>query len=216
MVLGDLNTRLDRLTGDSKRNERAKNFADWIGSKGLTLWNAELAYGIPTHFSVRGTSIIDFFLSRRANFLNVDLRIHEQHALGSDHHLCELSFEPVSSIPQLPVASATRKLWRLSRLKKQEVHEKYVSSFEAKTGMLRGEIQSAIQEDNVSPCPAQMESFVERLTTSIYEALDCSVGRAQPHPKCAKWFWNDHLQQLAERRQRLYQRWRRFSNHLER
>ncbi|ORZ03104.1 Endonuclease/exonuclease/phosphatase, partial [Syncephalastrum racemosum] len=48
IILGDLNTRMRILLGDERDNRRRSHLQSWVFNFGLNVWNAELAYGIPT------------------------------------------------------------------------------------------------------------------------------------------------------------------------
>ena len=76
ILCGDFNSRLGSLTGDfttrggtqvSCVTERGSLFTKLIIDNGLTLWNQQLGYGVPTYLTGAGhhekSSIIDFFLS---------------------------------------------------------------------------------------------------------------------------------------------------------
>ncbi|KAI9018151.1 hypothetical protein CLU79DRAFT_837356 [Phycomyces nitens] len=99
--------------------------------------------------------------------------IHDELALDSDHHLCELSFQPVC-ISQLPTANYVRRLWKLQRLAIKEVKTKYQRRFEVDSGTLQREIQQTL-EDNPPSCPVVLEDFTERLNETIYKSLDDST-----------------------------------------
>ncbi|OAD74232.1 hypothetical protein PHYBLDRAFT_144683 [Phycomyces blakesleeanus NRRL 1555(-)] len=142
----------------------------------------------------------------KEQFHDMQMKIHDELALDSDHHLCELSFQPVF-IPQLPTENSVRRLWKLQRLEIEEVYKKYQRRFEVGSGTLQREIQQTLEDTSIS-CPVVLEAYSERLNETIYKALDDSVGRASPRPKVWKNFWNAELQHLADRRQELY-RWRR-------
>ena len=205
---------MGELVGDAREGTRTRALQAWISTYDLNLWNAELAFGKPTFRGSQGSSIIDFFLSRRAQFQDPHMCIRDDLSLSSDHHLCELSFVHVN-IPRLPAATAGRRTWKLQRLSDPDVCSLYIQRFTEETGPLLGEIQQT-QVDDPSSRPAVIEDFARRLNEAIYKALDDSVTRSQSRPKSWKWFWTAELQQLADRRQLLYQRWRRCGPNLER
>ncbi|KAG1172414.1 hypothetical protein G6F35_016867 [Rhizopus arrhizus] len=102
---------------------------------GLTCWNTELAYGIPTYnahtrfSSLTGNhyrSIIDLFLSTQ-ELHNAHLRVHDDISLGSDHSPLTLSclVPPPPALPNHP-----RLLWNLSRLSEHDCT--YVQLFKDK------------------------------------------------------------------------------------
>ncbi|KAG1031772.1 hypothetical protein G6F43_013889 [Rhizopus delemar] len=79
---------------------------------GLTCWNTELAYGIPTYnvhtrfSSITGNhhqSVIDLFLSTQ-ELHNAQLKVHDDLSLGSDHSPLTLSclVPPPSPSPNHP------------------------------------------------------------------------------------------------------------------
>ncbi|KAG0162868.1 hypothetical protein DFQ29_003612, partial [Apophysomyces sp. BC1021] len=118
LFLGDFNIRLAGRTGDNcGTSDRRRDFEAWLDKHGLTIWNAELAYGVRTFTSGRGSSIIDYFISTAEQFIAPELTIRDDvDVLQSDHHLCELSFLPAASIPALPPTDSVRRQWRLQRL----------------------------------------------------------------------------------------------------
>ncbi|KAG0162030.1 hypothetical protein DFQ30_004400, partial [Apophysomyces sp. BC1015] len=217
LYLGDFNIRLAGRTGDARGTpQRRKTFEEWLDNNGLMLWNAELQYGVPTFDNGVGKSIIDYFISLNTNFLDPDLVIHSDiDLLRSDHHLCEFSFIPNNLIPPLPPTNAARKQWRLQRLEDPKVKERYVSLF---TDCIAPALEDArhLLCHSHTPDAARLEDLVERMNESIYSSLEQSVGRAKPRPNSWKWFWTAELDQLVKERRRLYQRWRRMHDDLER
>ncbi|KAL1932236.1 hypothetical protein VTP01DRAFT_9292 [Rhizomucor pusillus] len=224
IVLGDLNTRMGSLTGDCKQTaRRTPALKQWMSTHDLTLWNAELARGQPTYSAMRrpgyharpvlSESIIDFFLSMPDNMFDPRMKIHTGLGL-SDHHLCELSFVPVN-MSRLPAATAQRLTWNLQRLKKPAMLDRYQTRFEELSGALLGDIRTCLNANDVSLSTDRMEGFVDHLNTVIYQTLDDTVGRTRPRLNSHKDFWNDHLQRLADRRQRWYKRWRRLRHDIE-
>ncbi|KAF7720609.1 hypothetical protein EC973_006994 [Apophysomyces ossiformis] len=129
LLLGDFNIRLAERTGDARGTpSRRAAFEEWIDNHGLTIWNAELAWGTPTFDNERGQSIIDYFLFTRPQFLKSHLEIRDDlDLLQSDHHLCQFTFLPASTIPPLPSTNAVRQQWRLQRLADPKVKERYVN-----------------------------------------------------------------------------------------
>ena len=219
IFLGDLNSRLGSFTGDTRTNNRNHALSTWISTNDLTLWNAELAFGEPTYSVVKNNgrlyqSVIDFFISMRDHVLDPRMKIHTGLGL-SDHHLCELSFVPVN-LSRLPAATAPRRTWRLQRLKDPEVLERYTDRIREAIGPLKEDIQNTLQDNDLQPSADVVEAHVTRLNELIYDALDKSVGQTRPQSDTHKWFWNDTLQQLADRRQKFHKRWLRLRNNLER
>ncbi|OAD73975.1 hypothetical protein PHYBLDRAFT_64923 [Phycomyces blakesleeanus NRRL 1555(-)] len=207
------------MTGDTRGGLRSEIMANWISSKDLTLWNLELAFGIPTYERVHTSggvfkSIIDFFLLREEQFHDMQMKIHDELALDSDHHLCELFFQPVF-IPQLLTENSVCQLWKLQRLEIKEVYKKYQRRFEVGSDTLQQEIQQTLEDTSIL-CPVVLEAYSQRLNETIYKALDDSVGRVSPRPKVWKNFWNAELQHLADQRQELYHWQRRVGNDFER
>ncbi|KAG1441745.1 hypothetical protein G6F55_013161 [Rhizopus delemar] len=49
VVCGDFNARHQHLLGDSRTTTRGIKLFGWILENGMTCWNAQLAYGIPTY-----------------------------------------------------------------------------------------------------------------------------------------------------------------------
>ncbi|KAG2222789.1 hypothetical protein INT45_011599, partial [Circinella minor] len=220
IFLGDLNSRLGSFTGDTRTNNRNHALSTWISTNDLTLWNAELAFGEPTYSVVKNNghlyqSIIDFFISMQDHVLDPRMKIHTGLGL-SDHHLCELSFVPVK-LSQLPAATAPRRTWRLQRLKDPEVLERYTDRIREAIGPLKEDIQNTLQDNDLQPSADVVEVHVTRLNELIYDTLDKSVGRTCPQSDTHRWFWNDTLQQLADRRQKFHKQWLlRLRNNLER
>ena len=219
IVLGDLNVRLKSMTGDARYTpSRHHALTLWMSTNDLTVWNAELAFGLPTFETVRTgrhmKSIVDYFISMRGNLLDPRMTIHSDLGL-SDHHMCELSFVPVN-MSQLPASTAPRRSWRLQRLQDPEVLTRYTDRFQELTGTLMEDIQQTLENDAMLPRADVLEGHVQSLNEALYTALDSSVGRSRPPLNSHKWFWSDHLQHLADRRQQASARWRRFRNDLER
>ncbi|KAL0582238.1 hypothetical protein ABG067_007932, partial [Albugo candida] len=118
----------------------------------LTLWNKELAYGIPTY--LRGSanndteysSIIDFFLSNNS-IMNPYMEINNEASLGSDHKPVFFSF--IHSLPPPPLVTLhPRKLWNIQK-------------FKYKT-----------EKNNNMQNPMQ-----ELISSAMYESLDATVKK---------------------------------------
>ncbi|KAG1444316.1 hypothetical protein G6F56_010350 [Rhizopus delemar] len=122
IVCGDFNARHQHLLGDSRTTTRGIRLFSWILENGMTCWNSQLSYGIPTFCSQgrvnattgeRFNSVIDLFLSSQ-QLVNPTMLVHEDLSLGSDHHPVSLSC--VLPPPPPPPPAHPRLLWNLSRL----------------------------------------------------------------------------------------------------
>jgi hypothetical protein len=113
MRLGDFDTRLGDYLGDHRTtNPRTNFFHNWITTNNAHVWNRSLAFGLPTHQSNLGTSIIDFFISKHDIFSNSpSLVVEELINLNTNHHLlkftCQLRVHPT---PTPPASAPPRRL----------------------------------------------------------------------------------------------------------
>lgn len=205
IILGDLNTRLGSLVGDSRDNNRIHHFTNWLHHYNLTLWNQSLAYGQPTFETNRGSSIIDFFLSPLGPLTATHLQIHADYNLNSDHHLCSITFHLPSPIAPLPPPSHIRFQWKLQRLQDEDVCNKYIQDFTTNLAPILPDLDQLCQRR--SPSNYLIQFIGTQLNKAIYRALDTSVTRGTVRNKNWKWFWNDTLQQLAQQRQHSYRQW---------
>ncbi|KAG1624292.1 hypothetical protein G6F44_012817 [Rhizopus delemar] len=125
IICGDFNARHREWLGDHRTSTRGIALHSWVVENGLTCWNTELAYGIPTYnvhtrfSSITGNhhqSVIDLFLSTQ-ELHNAQLKVHDDLSLGSDHSPLALSclVPPPSPSPNHP-----RLLWNLSRLSEHD------------------------------------------------------------------------------------------------
>ncbi|KAG1449780.1 hypothetical protein G6F46_010860 [Rhizopus delemar] len=104
--------------GDHRTSTRGIALHSWVVENGLTYWNTELAYGIPTYnvhtrfSSLTGNhhqSVIDLFLSTQ-ELHNAQLNVHDDLSLGSDHSPLTLS----CLVPPPPLSpNHLRLLWNL-------------------------------------------------------------------------------------------------------
>lgn len=132
IALGDFNTRLGPYTGDTRStNHRCNYLLNWLTIHQVNLWNRICTFGQHTFENNRGTSIIDFVISRRNIFCNTPvLSVEKNQNLNSDHHLVHFSFR-LEQQPQLlsPTLAHTRRLWNLQRLQEKEIHNLYCATF---------------------------------------------------------------------------------------
>lgn len=125
ILCGDFNARMGTYLHDKNTyNNRYVPFRNFIAQQGLTLWNRELALGIPTYLKgssnsdTEHSSIIDFFLTMddQTTFGNPYMEINVDSSLGSDHKLVFFSF--IHSLPPPPLISLhPRKLWNINKFK---------------------------------------------------------------------------------------------------
>lgn len=223
ILCGDFNARLGSTLGDHAENERASYFREFIANNGLTIWNQQLAYGIPTYIKGSSThgivkkSIIDLVITNQTSFVtDPQMQIRTDLSLGSDHKLVYFSFIFHTTPPEAPTLHP-RKLWKIKKLEintdNQHIREHYQQLISIATQPIIQELDdymNDIQED--APAIEDPEHFVdridERLTNTIYEALDASVGAKQPRPKHWKWFFTEEIQGKIQERERHYRRWR--------
>ncbi|CDH61347.1 hypothetical protein RO3G_14949 [Lichtheimia corymbifera JMRC:FSU:9682] len=216
LVFGDLNARLGSRLGDRRTNGRAPILEEWLLHHGLHIWNETLAFGQAT-FEKQGVgrSIIDLFISHTSAIAAPSLEIHGNQSLSSDHHLCTLSFYPTLSVPRLPTPNAPRLHWKLQRLKEDPVRILYVEEFRRLSQPIAALLSDHRRQDHESD-PEAIDNIGRMLTEAIYTALDNSVTRGEDRPKSWKWFWTNDLQELADRREEAYRRWRNTPATLER
>ncbi|KAG2228702.1 hypothetical protein INT48_004014 [Thamnidium elegans] len=69
------------------------------------------------------------------------------------------------------------------------------------------------QDNKVEPLFEQPSPSINLINTTIVEsiqqALDSSVGEQKKRKKHRRWFWNEHLQEEATKREQLYKKWNR-------
>ncbi|KAG1125809.1 hypothetical protein G6F42_008371 [Rhizopus arrhizus] len=194
ILCGDFNARLGSTLGDHAENERASYFREFIANNRLTIWNQQLAYGIPTYIKGSSThgivkkSIIDLVITNQTSFVtDPQMQIRTDLSLGSDHKLVYFSFIFHTTPPEAPTLHP-RKLWKIKKLEintdNQHIREHYQQLIFIATQPIIQELDdymNDIQED--APAIEDPEHFVdrinERLTNTIYEALDASRNHQQ-------------------------------------
>lgn len=223
LICGDFNARLGDLTGDTITNARGTQMKRWLAEHALKVFNAELAFAIPTYYNFNPSSnvvkksVIDLFITPSpAIFSLPSISVESDLSLDSDHRLLSLSF---SLDPAFLASSDTfdsdcpplRRLWNLSRLQEADVHRLYVQLFAQKLLSLRGEADLLLIVDRIADPSATINSLSNRLNGCIYEALDLSIGLQLPRPAYWKKYWNSELSAVAAYRDDCYKRWRRSS-----
>ncbi|KAK4520598.1 Pyrimidine nucleotide transporter, mitochondrial [Mucor velutinosus] len=145
ICLGDFNTRLGSFTGDTRStNPRSNYLLNWLTVHQANLWNRISTFGQPTFESNRGTSIIDFVISRPNIFsANPLLSIESDINLNSDHHLVQFSFKLHQQPQLLPTSTlaGSRRLWNLQRLEEKDVFELYRKNFFSNIFKLQQEVK---------------------------------------------------------------------------
>ncbi|KAI8050677.1 hypothetical protein BDF21DRAFT_350955 [Thamnidium elegans] len=218
---GDFNARMGILTGDyrttnttqtPRTNNRGNLMLPLIINNGLTLWNEKLCYGIPTYLT--GTtnsttnvksSIIDFFLTTTTDkFLCPEMSIATDLSLGSDHKLVTFGFQYQFNQPTVTTEQQhPRKLWKIKKLKPKE--KRYINNYRDKIIFF---FQNRVEPLFEQPSPS-INLINTTIVESIQQALDSSVGEQKKRKKHWRWFWNEHLQEEATKREQLYKKWNR-------
>lgn len=169
ICLGDFNTRLGVYTGDSRTsNPRCNYLLNWLSTHQVNLWNRSCTFGKPTFESNRGTSIIDFVISRSNIFSdNPSLTIESDDNLNSDHHLVNFTFR-LQQQPQLlsTTLANTRRLWNLQRLKEKEVYDLYRKTFYSNIFKLHQEVKHFMayqQQQHQHLFPATSDTTAKQL-----------------------------------------------------
>lgn len=144
LALGDFNTRLGPITGDSRLTApRASYFSNWLRANQVTLWNQVLSFGEPTFESNLGKSIIDYVISKNSIFSSVPtLSVDSELNLNTDHHVLRFQFSATVQPQPLPQAQHGRKIWKLQRLKEDDVHLLYQRLFDSNIFPLHQEVKS--------------------------------------------------------------------------
>ncbi|CAO3652148.1 unnamed protein product [Mucor hiemalis] len=155
LALGDFNTRLGPITGDSRLTApRASFFNNWLRVNHVSLWNQILTPGQYTFESNLGKSIIDFFISKSNIFSSVPkLSIESELNLNTDHHLLCFNFSAIAQPQPLPQTTHGRKIWKLQRLNEDEVNLLYQQLFHTNLFSLHQEVKSYFRN--------QVEEFSE-------------------------------------------------------
>jgi hypothetical protein len=227
IVLGDFNTRLGSIVGDTKSNSRRTPFLEWVQRHDLHIWNTTHAKGKCTFENHQGKSIIDFFISPYNLIPNPSsLHIHSDVTVGSDHYLCSMELPlPGNIIQKIKEKNASpppRQIWRLAKFEEWEVRDSYIDHFTTISAPLYDNLMSVYQQLTSStssssastinfgtPRPKDIEVYTEELNQSIYSALDLTVGRTGNRPSDWNWYWNKHLDDIAQQRTKLFRRWKR-------
>lgn len=55
----------------------------------------------------------------------------------------------------------------------------------------------------------EIDDIENNLWTSIYESLDATINKQTPRQKQWKWFWTAELQNISEKREKVYRKWKR-------
>jgi hypothetical protein len=227
IVLGDFNTRLGSIVGDTKSNSRRTPFLEWVQRHDLHIWNTTHAKGKCTFENHQGKSIIDFFISPYNLIPNPSsLHIHSDVTVGSDHYLCSMELPlPGNIIQKITEKNASpppRQIWRLAKFEEWEVRDSYIDHFTTISAPLYDNLMSVYQQltsstssssaSNINfgtPRPKDIEAYTEELNQSIYSALDLTVGRTGNRPPDWNWYWNKHLDDIAQQRTKLFRHWKR-------
>ncbi|KAI9272951.1 Endonuclease/exonuclease/phosphatase [Phascolomyces articulosus] len=211
---GDFNARMSSFIGDTAYNTRGRKFEHWLLSHQLWLWNKELAYGKPTFIRASGTSIIDLFLSTNL-VTNPQIKIDEDLSLDSDHKLVHFNFDldptsPTNAAQQLP---PPRRLWRLSKLKNEQIRDQYTDLFSTliapiNTSMLN--IINTMEATNTTATTVHQE--IDKITNDfysvLYTSLDTSLGPTPGGYIRRTTLWTVELQRLWDHRELCYKKWR--------
>lgn len=151
ICFGDFNSRLGQITGDTKfTNPRGNFFRSWLATNQVQLWNSLLTPGEVTFENQSGSSIIDYFISKKKIFqTQPDMYIESKINLNSDHHLLTFTFNTTVHPKLLPPKLGNiRRLWKLQRLEDPEIHDLYQNKFFSRTLKLRQEIRFFIQHQH--------------------------------------------------------------------
>ena len=214
IICGDLNARLDAVTGDSVANARGSLLLRWCEERGLSILNSSLAHGVPTFLSFRGNrvqqSVIDYFLTNMVPLRSPRMQVAAELSLGSDHKLMSLSFDypvPVDHPIEPDHSSPARRLWNLSRLQEDDTRKLYVETFKSLAPPLVEKLSSI--KSRPPPTIPPIDDLNDAVNEAIYSALDKTVGSRPTRPAHWKTFWNESLQELADAREHYYRKWRR-------
>lgn len=203
---GDFNARVGSFVGDHFTDPRGTQFYQWIAANGLTLWNKELACGQPILYRRNGSSIIDWFLSTNP-LPNPQLTIRDDLSLDSDHKMLHLSFTLPRTDCLNSVPAPGRRLWRLHRLRDENIRDLYVAEFTRLVDPLAQQLDQFIT--TVPRQPPPIYDLTARVYEGLYTALDNSVQPVHHRSsRPGKWFWTDELQAAVDHSEKCYRKWR--------
>ena len=166
VVLGDLNMRLGKASGDKISNGRAGTIGAWLQEKGLQF--ASDGKNEPTCIVGPGaTSIVDYvYFDPKVSA--TDYYVVDADELGSDH---QLIWVEISSIIPPPPVTIVYEAWNLFRLQRGDVRQRYGQHFhqhEAREFSAQATAPFETQEE-LDRCYAEMMQCVIR-------SAKCCVG----------------------------------------
>ncbi|KAI9243685.1 hypothetical protein EDC94DRAFT_630509 [Helicostylum pulchrum] len=219
ILCGDFNARLFTFTGDTASNARGTQFKTWLEDREMSVLNATLAYGLPTFRrmmqDVEHTSIIDLFITNNLNILQRPaITIYSDLTMGSDHCLSSFTFDLDLDVNDTndPQTVNPRRTWKLSKLREADVCVEYVRQFKIKADPIHDTLSKVCRR--LTDCPAtavspNFDAIHNILCSTIYSALDSTVGNKPQRAPHHKKYWTTELQTSADYRAQCYKKWRR-------
>lgn len=207
LYCGDFNARLGDRVGDHAITPRGYKLISWLDTTGQTLWNAELAHGLPTNYRHHGTSIVDLFFGD-TDLLNPQMLIRDDLSLDSEHKIVYLTFTPAHA-PLTYSQEPMRKTWFMQQLKHPVKYDAYVNAFAEAIAPVTARLEHYM-ESPVDGITVPIDDLTTDLNNAIYDSLDKTLGRkGNKAYSRLKWFWTPELDQAVKRREHFYTKWRR-------
>ncbi|KAG0167038.1 hypothetical protein DFQ29_000672, partial [Apophysomyces sp. BC1021] len=116
-----------------------------------------------------------------------------------------------NSAQQLP---QRRRLWRLSKLKDENIREQYVTNCTNNLHSLQEDLDNHVSIAQASiTIPANLPEVIEDITSCLYDVLyqtmDETLGSTPGGQHRQNDFWTKELQRLVNHREFCYKKWRR-------
>ena len=172
VVLGDLNMRIGRESGDSVTNHRAKSVYPTLKEWGFSFAKND---SIPANERVTcvhgtGAGSIDDYIFFEPHRLKLKKYMVDDSDFGSDHLMiyCEMEFDTTKTINE----AISYKSWNLGRLKKVEEIEKYTKHFSESH---LDNFERVAQEDSQSQ--GEVDHAYQRMMDMIKDTAMSVIGQ---------------------------------------
>jgi hypothetical protein len=225
VMMGDLNARMGRRTGDTAVNDRGRRLAPWLMEHGGTIRNDEGDGGKWTYISNSGRSVIDLVITNTAaDSALMEIKVHEDLDIGgSDHRLVTCQWATARMPRRGQQQESDHPGWCLHPVDHMKPNQDGEAVWRALKQM-RKKMAQKIQEhlapvalDTERRISARIEDLTERqqladqlderIRRACHETAEETLPRRSGRQRHWKWFWTSELDAAVQERRRMYRAW---------